>query len=53
MDSECNLYEQTKQKDWEDHKDDPKEREEVMQGIDEVLFSGDIDPSFKLLQVSC
>lgn len=37
-------------KDWEDHKDDPVEREEVMKSIDEILFSGDIDPSFKLLQ---
>ena len=39
------------QKDWEDHKDDPVEREEVMKSIDKILFSGDIDPSFKLLQV--
>ena len=39
------------QKDWEDHKDDPEEREQVMKGIDKILFTGDIDPSFKLLQV--
>ena len=39
------------QKEWEDHKDDPVEREEVMKSIDQILFTDDIDPSFKLLQV--
>ena len=39
------------QKDWEEHKDDPVERAEVMKGIDGSLFNGGIDPSLRLLQV--
>eukprot|EP00116_Pleurobrachia_bachei_P010344 sb/3470606/ len=37
-------------KDWEDHKDDPAERDEVMKGIAGHLFTAENDPNLKLLE---